>query len=583
MGHLAERVEGVVARRPAVAAAILLMVGITLHRTLPVHPWVWLTLAIGAVAGAAFTLRRSITCSALLSLATILAGCAATQIAYLYFAPDDVGAFAGSSRELAWVQGTVEETPRWVESSGRGRPVPDKQMFEVRVDSVLTWKGWVRASGKLPVTASPPRSDLGAGQVVRLLGRLERPEPGMNPGGFDSEQFYRRQRTLVTMRVTRPYDVQIISAPHRWAWVGSMRAGARDVLDRGFTYGRSTDRATLRALVFGDREPALKPVSDDFSTTGTTHLLAANGMRVAMIAGLIYLICRLLQVPPRRTVFIATACVVVFGLVTMPVAQSIRPVIVVSAIGAGLVSRRVTDSVQLLALAAIAVLVIKPVELYSAGFQLSFVIVLALIILTRPAIAFVESLEDEDMRVARSFAPRTRWRMRRERLWRWAIEFLVAAAVGWVAAIPLVAFHFEQFNLWTVPFTILLSPFAILAMVSGLAKLILTVIFPPLSGTWAVMSAIPASWLRHVVHWLAAIPGADLPVGSPPMWVSFLFYAMLCVPPLSLLAKNRNPISSKLSASASEATLSLTRTAIATKRRSSVDAPAIPSPSLENV
>ncbi len=32
------------------------------------------------------------------------------------------------------------------------------------------------------------------------------------------------------------------------------------------------------------------------------------------------------------------------------------------------------------------------------------------------------------------------------------------------------------------------------------------------------------------MHWLAAVPGADLPVGSPPMWVSLLFYAMLFVP-----------------------------------------------------
>ena len=58
---------------------------------------------------------------------------------------------------------------------------------------------------------------------------------------------------------------------------------------------------------------------------------------------------------------------------------SIRPVIVCAAIGIGLASRRVTDSVQLLALAAIAVLVTNPVELYAAGFQLSFIIVLALI------------------------------------------------------------------------------------------------------------------------------------------------------------------------------------------------------------
>jgi competence protein ComEC len=293
----------------------------------------------------------------------------------------------------------------------------------------------------------------------------------------------------------------------------------------------------LRALVFGDREPALKPVSDDFSTTGTTHLLAANGMRVAMVAGLVYLVCRLLQVPPRRTVTVATVCVIAFGLVTMPVSQSIRPVIVCAAIGAALASRRVTDSVQMLALAAIAVLVIRPLDLYGAGFQLSFIIVLALILLTRPAIAFIASLEDEDRRVARSFAPRTRRRMRRERTRKWAVGFLVAAAVGWAAAVPLVAFHFEQFNLWTVPFTILLSPLAVLAIGAGFAKLILTAVCPPLAGAWAVMAAVPASWLGHAVAWLAKVPGADLPVGSPPLWVSIVFYAMLCLPLLQWVNK----------------------------------------------
>src|SRR6185437_1097050 len=144
--------------------------------------------------------------------------------------------------------------------------------------------------------------------------------------------------------------------------------------------------------------------------------------------------------------------------------QSIRPVIICTAVGIGLISRRITDVIQLLAIAAIAVLVVRPMDLYGAGFQLSFIIVLALILLTRPVIQFIDSIENEDKRVARSFQPRTPWRLRREWLWRWGVGFVVAAVIGWVAAIPLVAFHFEQFNLWTVPFTLLLSPLAMLAI-----------------------------------------------------------------------------------------------------------------------
>jgi competence protein ComEC len=217
-------------------------------------------------------------------------------------------------------------------------------------------------------------------------------------------------------------------------------------------------------------------------------------------------------------------------MLTMPVAQSIRPVIVCTALGVGLISRRITDVIQLLAIAAIAVLVVRPMDLYGAGFQLSFIIVLTLILLTRPVIRFIDSLEDEDMRVARSFQPRTPWRLRREWLWRWGVGFVVAAVIGWIAAIPLVAFHFEQFNLWTIPFTLLLSPFAMLAITAGFAKLILTAICPPLATTWAALAIGPAWMLRHAVALLAKVPGADLPVGSPVMWLSVIFYACLFIP-----------------------------------------------------
>src|SRR5207302_166130 len=150
-----------------------------------------------------------------------------------------------------------------------------------------------------------------------------------------------------------------------------LREKSRELLDRGFVYSQTTDRATLRALVFGDREPAVREVEENFSATGTTHLLAANGTRVAMLAFFVYLLARLSRLPPRHTVFAVTSVVVVFGLTTMPIAQAIRPVIVCAAVGAGLVGRRVADSIQLMALAAIAVLVVRPMDLYGAGFQLS--------------------------------------------------------------------------------------------------------------------------------------------------------------------------------------------------------------------
>lgn len=514
--------------------AILFIVGIALHRVLPVYPLAWLIAITLLVAAAIPLVRRPVTSSVLIGVAIVLCGCAGGQLAYWYFPRDHVSAFVSEGQELGWIEGMIEDTPRVVEGAGRGRPLPDRQTFEVGVKAVLTWKGWAPASGTLPVAVSPPRTDLGAGQRVRLLGRIDHPAPAMNPGAFDSAQFYRRERALVTLRVSRPYDVQVLSQPSRWAgWLTRLREKSRELLDRGFVYSQTTDRATLRALVFGDREPAVREVEEAFSVTGTTHLLAANGTRVAMLAMFVFALAKLTPLPPRHAVLAVTVCVAAFGLTTLPMAQAIRPVIVCAAVGGGLLGRRVGDSIQLLALAAVAILVARPTDLYGAGFQLSFVIVLALIVLTRPLVKFIESLEDEDKRVARSFAPHTKRRWLRDRGRRWTIEFVAAAAIGWLAAIPLVAFHFEQFNLWTIPFSLLLSPFAILALAAGLMKLLLTALCPPLAGLWAGAALGPAWLLRHAVALLAKVPGADLPVAPPALWTSLLFYALLCAPLLA--------------------------------------------------
>ena len=526
---------GIIAYRPAVAAAILFILGIVSHDRIPTPLPALIAMAV-LLAGAMIAMRRPIICSILLALAILAAGGISAHLAESYFPRNDFGAFATDEPRLAWIEARIEEAPRILEPSPRGRKVPEKQILRVSVRKVLTWNGWESAQGQMPVSLSPPEMDLAAGQIVRLLGRLERPLPAMNPGQFDPAAQDRRQRVLVSMHVSRPYDVQILrQSSALMAPLTSLRDKSRRWLSAGFAETRSEDAALLGALVFGDRTPALRDVRENFSRTGTTHLLAANGARVAMLALLVYGLARLLRLPPRRAALAVLLLTILLGFLTMPVAQAARPIIICAAVGAGLVGRRTADSLQLLALSALALLVVHPLDLYGAGFQLSFVIVLGLILFTRRAIEFVESLEDEDKRVAASFTKPSLARTCRLWLRRKLIELSLAAVISWLVAIPLVAYHFEQFNLWTVPFSIVLTPFAAIALLGGFAKVVLTALCPALAGLWATLAMIPAASLRHMVGWLARIPASDLPIPSPSPAMILVFYLLLCLPLITWL------------------------------------------------
>lgn len=528
-----DRVNEAVARRPALPAAILFILGITAHRTFPILPLIWL-LAIGLLVIAGFLLRgRSALACITIVQAIFLAGVCTAQLAEFRYSSNDIGLFASDEPKLAWVEGEVADEPRLIEPAPFGRPLPEKQSFSLTVRRVRTWKGWIRASGAMPVMISPPVWDLAPGQVVRLLGRIERPRPAMNPGGFDAAEHYRRQRVLAMMHVSRPYDVQIVARPAALtAPLTRVRDASRNLLDRGFDVGHARDRALLRALVFGDREPDLQAMQDDFVHSGTTHLLAANGSRIALLAGAIYLLCRLLRVRPDLGVWALTILVALFGFLTMPAAEAIRPAAACVAVGLGILARRKMDSLQALSLVAIAVLVPRPLDLYGAGFQLSFTIVLGLILFTRPALEWVGSFEDKDKKVVESFQPPTRWR----RLVRGVRRAILAAAVmgviAWGIVIPLAAYHFEQFNPWTVPFGLVLSPMAIAALAAGFAKMVLTALCPPLAGAWAAGAALVAACLRHGVHWAAATPCCDMAMARPPIVVILALYALF---PLALI------------------------------------------------
>ena len=518
------------AYRPAASAALCLAAGIGLHRVLPSYPGAYLAV-LGALIAMAFCFhRRPIISSIQIALAIACAGCLAGQLEMFRYAENEVGLFSSADERLATIRGTIERTPLIVESPPRGRELPDKQTLSVRVTSILTTRGWASASGRLPVYVSPPARNLAAGDNVEMLGRLGRPAPAMNPGQFDDAVEQRRDRVLAEFRVTRPYDIRITSGPSRWQTaVTHLSDQARHWLDAGAD-PKSIDRSLERALIFGDREPVLRPIADDFNLSGTAHLLASNGARLFLLAAIAYAIARLLRLSPSKAALIVTVLAVTFGLTIAPTAQSLRPVIVFLIAAAALLLRRRSDAIQLLGIAAIALLIAHPLDLYRPGFQLGFVIVTAMIVLTPTVMRWLERFEDVDQRVADMGRPLTNWR----RFKRWLRDYLirgtVAATIAWLAALPLVALHFEQFNLWTVPFSLALAPLSALAVVAGFFKLLLTAIMPSIAPTLATILLVPAHALAVAVAAANRVPGADLAVPSPAAWRVILFYTAMVMP-----------------------------------------------------
>lgn len=511
-------------RRPALPVIILFAGGIIAQRFLPPAPFLWLII-FGVCLGVAIALRRRAVSCFPLAIALFVAGVALGQHAAYYWPADDVSLYSAETPRLAQVEMQIVAEPRTlVGPPDAPRPIPPKQVTTGRITHVMTWDGWRDASGDVLVQIEQPHPRLEIRQTVRALGMLQRPAPASNPGQFDWASYYRRQRVLASFTIPHADNIRIIETG-RLTFVDVLRRHVRRLLSLGFESQQSLDHALLRALLIGDSDPELRDIQDQFKRTGTSHHLAISGLHVAVLGGVVYLVCRLARMRPRPTAWVTLGFVIAYGATAMPSPPVVRSVLLCAMFAVGIMGGRMVDGVQLLSVTAIAMLLYHPLDLFDPGFQLSFGTVLGLMLLTPAFTALMQSFRDRDMMLAPKMpgqiAAAGRWVDSQ------LLATLVSGIVAWLVSMPLIAWHFGQINPWAIVASIALAIPVFVALIFGLFKVILTFAWPSLAGVWADMAAMPIGWMRSMLGWLDAMPGASVPLPAPPWYLLAACYGLL--------------------------------------------------------
>jgi len=158
----------------------------------------------------------------------------------------------------------------------------------------------------------------------------------------------------------------------------------------------------------------------------------------------------------------------------------IRAAIICSVFCLAYMARRPTNSINLLAFAALVLLLWRPLDLFSAGFQLSFVVVLALLLFVRPL--YQRRLMAPSLDPAVTISTNQpyydnlslTWHYRAARAagrYLWAL--FAVSLVAWLAGLCLAAWHFNRVSFVAPLASVALFPFICLTLFLGFAKLLL--------------------------------------------------------------------------------------------------------------
>ena len=433
-------------------------------------------------------------------------------------------------RHVALFAQTAEETPAALRATvlavSEAQAAHGNGYWIAQAGQVWTEAGWIDAAGVVMVQ-SPLGVPLVPGMRVEVYGWLARPAGALNPGAIDPQAALAADRVFAQLRVPRESGVVVLDAAGAKGppMLARMRVYLRGKLLAHLIQEDVPAAHALTALLLGYRDPAIADVAQSFADAGVAHLLAISGSHIVFFTGLVWGVLRFIPLRPRWREVLIAAVVGVYVLATPCGPPIVRAAAALAMVALARLLGRPRAYLNMLAAAAVVVVILRPMDLFNAGFQLSFATTAGLILFSTRVHGALFGRRLALLALAAELS-RSRWARWRRRAARGLAALLTANLIGSLTAVPLVAYHFGQANLWAALAGLAAMPIVFGAMAVAAVQLLLE-----LAGMGAILSPL-AALIGRAMIWLidvlARLPGAALPLRPPPVWlVACLYGAMV--------------------------------------------------------
>ncbi|OGU03361.1 MAG: DNA internalization-related competence protein ComEC/Rec2 [Gemmatimonadetes bacterium RBG_16_66_8] len=288
-------------------------------------------------------------------------------------------------------------------------------------------------------------------------------------------------------------------------------------------------RQIVAALVIGERTGVSADVSRRYARTGLIHVLSISGLHVGLVAGGAYVVCRWLlarsewlllraNVPKLCAGFMAIPALAYAGMAGFSV-PTVRSVVMVLLVGAGVLLDRQRDWLASLAGAALGISVLWPGSVFDISFQLSFASVLAIVLGMQRIGRWWAAWEERRL---------IRLRGRGWRLLRWAVGYCSVALCATVGTAPLAAWHFNVVSLVSLIANPLVVPLlGLVTVATGLLAALVLPLSPRLAAFLFAAVGGVVELADALVARLAALPGAAIHVVTPSLVEIALLFGLL--------------------------------------------------------
>lgn len=284
--------------------------------------------------------------------------------------------------------------------------------------------------------------------------------PPLNPHQFDYKNYLSKKYIYHQIFTDNSKLLRIDTKKHTlFGYAALLRENIN--LKLGDFNFKESELTIINALLLGQRQDISKEIYNSYTQAGAIHILAVSGLHVGIILLLLNFIFKPLNYFKNGNyikliviVFILWSYAVIAGLS----ASVVRAVTMFTAVAIGMHLKRPTNVYNTLTISAFFLLLFKPMFLFDVGFQLSYLAVLAIVIIQ----PMLEKLWKPKFKLIDFF-----WKI---------FTVTIAAQFG---IIPVSLYYFHQFpglfflsNLVIIPCLGFILGFGILIIILGLLNLL---------------------------------------------------------------------------------------------------------------
>ncbi|HEX4707660.1 MAG TPA: ComEC/Rec2 family competence protein [Candidatus Udaeobacter sp.] len=352
------------------------------------------------------------------------------------------------------------------------------------------------------------------GDELQLFGTSEPISPPRNPGEFDMQSYLARRDVRRMLFVRYPEEGTLIrhgggnpflrAAETSREWM--QRALCRDLENSPEV------ESFLSGIVLGIRHDTPEDIEEPFQQTGTIHLFAVAGLHVGIVAALLWMVATVARLSRKWAAAFIIPSLFFYAAITGLHVPSLRAAVMASILVGGFFFDRKVFALNSLAAAAFFLLAWDTNEMFSTGFQLSFAVVGAIVLIADPVFWYLRQWTASD-----PFLPRTL--LRGPRAWLDSASQRLSRGgsvsfAAWIGSLPLILWYFHLVTPISLLANLVVVPIAFFVLAIALLSLLLTPLLPSLAVIFNNANWALAMLVLGIVNLFAQVPGGHFYAGE---------------------------------------------------------------------